>query len=81
MKASKVGVRGRVRSELTLDEWVERVGGPAKTAVLLGVHVATVNYWRTGHCYPRVEQMREIRRLSKGLVTYEAMIDRAGQRR
>jgi DNA-binding transcriptional regulator YdaS (Cro superfamily) len=76
MKASKVGDC----PGLTLDEWVVKIGGTPKAAKLIGVARATVNFWRAGHCYPRVDQMKRIRKLSRGLVTYEAMIDRAGRR-
>lgn len=59
---------------LTLRDWIIQTG-VGKVSKLLNVGESTVRHWRTGHCLPRTEQMREIKKLSKGLVTYESMID------
>lgn len=56
-------------------DWIE-AKGVAAVAERLRVSTKTVTNWRDGICDPRVDQMRQIRRWSKGLVTYEAIIDR-----
>jgi DNA-binding transcriptional regulator YdaS (Cro superfamily) len=55
--------------------WIDENGlhGVAK---LLKCHYNTVYYWRTGRWHPRPEQMREIKRLTKGKITYEDILDR-----
>jgi DNA-binding transcriptional regulator YdaS (Cro superfamily) len=59
---------------MTLKKWIEKNGAP-EIARLLGVLPATVNYWRRGESYPRVEQMREIKKITRGAVGYEQIID------
>jgi hypothetical protein len=61
---------------ISLSEWINEKGVET-VAGLLGVDPSTVRHWRRGHCYPRVDQMREIKRLSKGLVGYDEIIDGA----
>lgn len=56
-------------------EWVDATG-VEKIAEKLRVSTNTVRNWRQGVCDPRVEQMRQIRRWTKGAVTYESIIDR-----
>lgn len=59
---------------MTLDQWINKV--PQKTlAKKLGVNAATIHYWTIYSSLPRPEMMREIKRLSRGKVTYDSMIE------
>lgn len=62
-------------SPLSLQAWIDQEG-KAKVARLLNVTVMAVNHWRKGTAYPRVAQMRKIKRLSAGRVGYAQIIDR-----
>ena len=55
-------------------EWIDHVG-VRPLAKRLGVKESAVHHWKRGLCWPRVKQMQEIRRLSKGTVTYDHIID------
>jgi hypothetical protein len=55
--------------------WINETG-VYEVADLLGIRAATVFYWRQGKSMPKVSMMRAIRTLSKGVVSYEAIIDR-----
>lgn len=55
-------------------DWIDKKT-PVYVAKVLGVNVSTVSHWRNGHCYPRVEQMRTIKKLTRGAVGYEQIID------
>lgn len=65
---------------LTFDAWMTRLG-TQKVASLIGVNLVTVRYWRWRKTYPKVVHMRKIRKLTKGLITYEMIIDRAMPKR
>lgn len=60
---------------LTLKEWIYQVG-TKEAAKLLRVDPSAVRHWARGHCLPRDEQKRLIRKYSKGAVTYEEIIER-----
>lgn len=62
------------KQNVSLRDWINANGVQA-IAELLGVEDSAVRHWRRGHCLPRAEQMREIKRVSKGQVSYESMID------
>lgn len=64
----------RVR-KITFEKWID-LYGINTLASRLGVTVQTVYYWKLGHCDPRACYMRRIRKLSRGAITYEQMIDR-----
>ncbi len=59
----------------SFDEWIDKTG-LEQIAIKLGVKRITVWYWRSHRGYPKIDHMRAIRRLTKGAVTYEMMIDR-----
>jgi len=63
-----------MKQKISLKNWIDQEG-VHKIAHILKVEESTVRHWRRGHCLPRTEQMRTIRKLSKGLVTYETIID------
>lgn len=58
----------------TFITWIDEVG-IQELAEKLGIDPSTISHWRRGHCWPRVEQMRQIRKISKGRITYEDIID------
>lgn len=60
---------------LLFEDWINEYG-PDRLARVLNIHVRTVYHWREKHCDPRVEYMRIIKRLTKGKIGYEQMIDR-----
>lgn len=60
-----------------LSEWIELKGVPA-VAKLLKVDQNTVRYWRWGKTFPHPEQMRAIKKATKGQVGYDEIIDGPG---
>lgn len=62
-------------SRPSFTEWIDSVGIEV-LAAHLKVHPMTVRYWRAGRCDPKVDHMRRIKKLSRGLVGYEQIIDR-----
>lgn len=62
------------RKKLTFHTWIQDEGIDS-VAKLLGVTPGTVSHWRRGHCYPRVEQMRMIKEVTKGKIGYDDIID------
>jgi len=64
---------------LSFRAWID-AQGVETLARKFEVTKATIWNWRKGHCWPLVHQMRRIRKLSGGAVTYEMIIDRTGNR-
>lgn len=62
------------KNQITFKEWISEEG-PGKLSELLDVQVTTVRHWRTGHCLPRVDQMKQIKKLTKGRIGYAEIID------
>lgn len=54
--------------------WVDEYGA-AKLARRLGIDRSAVTHWRVGRNCPRPEQMHTIRKLSKGRVTCDHIVD------
>ena len=66
---------GKRRTQaITFKQWISEQG-PNKLSELLDVQVTTVRHWRTGHCLPQVDKMRAIKKLTKGMIGYEQIID------
>lgn len=63
-----------MKNKISLRDWIDREGA-ATLAEKLKVEVSTVRHWKSGHCLPSDKQKRAIKRLSKGEVTYDSMID------
>ncbi len=64
---------------MTLRAWVKEIG----IGVLyreLNVHPTTISYWIDGKSCPRAHHMVRIKKLSKGRVTYAAMIEPVAKR-
>ena len=59
---------------MSLKDWIKSKG-VRHVADLLNVNPNTVRYWAWGMTYPKTEQMREIKRITKGVVGYEQIID------
>jgi len=59
---------------MTLVEWIEKQGGPSKTARLLGCDKGTVSQWNRMQALPKDETKVKILLLSKGKVTFNDMI-------
>ncbi len=63
------------KKRISFVDWIEREG--VKTvAKRLGVDPFTVLHWKAGRHEPRVEHMRQIKRLTGGEIGYERIIDR-----
>ncbi len=63
-----------MKNKTTFSEWIGRVGIQTLTSQM-SVTETTVQNWKAGRCYPRVHQMRQIKRLSRGIITYDKIID------
>ncbi len=63
------------QKRITFDAWLDEMGA-VWVARKLKVHPHAVRLWRRKHNDPRVDHMRRIKRLTKGVITYEMMIDR-----
>lgn len=63
-----------MKRKISLRDWIDREGA-TKLAQKLGVEVSTVRHWRRGHCLPSDTQKRAIKRISKGEVSYDSIID------
>lgn len=62
------------RKPITLEAWIAEKG-VSHVAELLGVNPSAVRHWRLGNCRPNVTQMRAIKKITKGAITYEELID------
>lgn len=59
----------------TFAEWVDSIGIEV-LALKLKISTQSVKNWRRGISDPKVDHMREMRRLSRGAITYDVIIDR-----
>lgn len=59
---------------LSLKAWIKKIGR-IEVARLLGVTPMTVTHWRQGTAWPKVKQMQKIKKLTKGVVDYDGIID------
>lgn len=57
------------------EDWIDEYGID-RLAQHLGVNSSTVRNWRSLRCDPTVDAMRRIKKLTKGKISYDAMIDR-----
>lgn len=62
------------KPKLTLKDWIGKTG-TSEVAKILDVAESTVRHWQRGHCLPNDRQKHAIRRASKGLVTYDTIIE------
>lgn len=60
---------------MTFEEWIDQVTIRG-VAHKLNLHEMTVTNWRSGRNDPKVDHMRRIKRLTKGVIGYDQMIDR-----
>lgn len=65
----------RTKKPILFEDWIEDIG-PQKLAKKLHLDPMTINHWRAGRSDPRVVHMRKIKKISRGLISYEQMIDR-----
>lgn len=63
------------KNRITFEEWIERKG-VHWVAKQLGVTRFTVLGWKARRADPRVDAMRRIKRMTRGEIGYEQMIDR-----
>lgn len=62
------------KKKLSLKEWIDKEGA-SSLATKLGVNTSTIGHWRTGHSLPSDKQKRLIKRITRGRVGYEQIID------
>lgn len=65
------------KKKFTFASYIDEVG-IRTLAEALQVGEDSVRLWKTKKCDPRVDQMRRIKILSKGRITYDLMIDHRG---
>lgn len=63
------------KKKISFDAWIDKVG-VIWLARYLKVHPGAVRHWRTKLCDPRVDHMRRIKKLTRGRISYDMMIDR-----
>ena len=59
---------------MSLKDWIKKKGA-IEVARLMNCDKAGVYKWGRGHCLPKSSQMYRIKRLTKGAVTYDSMIE------
>ncbi len=59
----------------SLGHWIAEKGGRHAVAELLDVHESAIRHWLRLRNFPRPEQMAKIRKLSKGKVSFDEVID------
>lgn len=62
--------------QINFIDWLNLKGVQA-VSKMLDVNASTVRHWRLGNTYPRVEQMKKIKKLTKGQIDYVHIIDGA----
>lgn len=67
--------RASARRGPTFEDWIDHVGVDV-LAGILKVTRHTVLHWKAGRCDPRVDHMRRIKKMTRGVIGYEQMIDR-----
>lgn len=67
---------GSKKQKLLFEEWIDEVG-QEKLASILNVTKTTIGNWRAGRCDPRFTHMRAIKKLAKGRLGYDDIVDRA----
>lgn len=60
---------------ITFEEWIEKKG-VNKIAKHLGIHRATVLHWKAKRGNPKVEHLKKLKRLARGEIDYQQMIER-----
>ncbi len=62
------------QKRISFAEWIDREGVD-RLASRLKINRFTVLHWRAGRHHPRVEQMRILKKLSRGALTFDAIIE------
>ena len=62
---------------MTIQKWVQTIGGQDKAAKVLGVDRSTVSLWITQGVLPRPKTMIKIHKISNGKVSYKEMVTAA----
>lgn len=60
--------------KLTFKEWINK-HGTREIAKMLDVDPSAVRHWRDGFCYPTVKKMRIIKKITRGRIGYNQIID------
>lgn len=62
------------KKKLTLRDWIDHQGID-QVAKKLKATRATVRHWRRGYCLPKSDQMLKIKKLSRGRLTIDSMVE------
>ncbi len=62
------------QKRISFAEWIDREGVD-RLAKRLKINRFTVLHWRAGRHHPRVDQMRVLKKLSKGQLSYDDIIE------
>lgn len=57
-------------------DWIADYGR-VPLAKKLNVHPSNISHWISGLCYPKVRQMKALKRISRGRIGYEQILDGA----
>jgi hypothetical protein len=60
--------------KMSLVDWIVATG-PDKVAKRLGLHENTVLCWRRRHGLPTTKVMRKIKKITRGAIGYDQIID------
>lgn len=60
--------------QTALSKWINEIG-IKNLASKLDVTAGAVGHWRSGHALPQHEEMQKIKRMSRGQLSYDTMID------
>jgi hypothetical protein len=67
-------IMGKKQLDTSFEEWIKSVGF-TKISKLLEVNEETVKHWLAGRALPKARHMRRIKDVTKGLVSYAAIIE------
>lgn len=62
------------QKSITLQSWIKETGS-TEIAKTLDIDRSTVRHWKCGYGLPKAKQMLAIKRLTKGRLTCDAMIE------
>lgn len=62
------------RKRISFKKWINDVGHKELSRIFK-VNRSTISRWGAGLYYPRVDQMRKIKEMTKGAVDYDMIID------
>lgn len=65
-----------MKSNTSFIDWITKTG-PQKIATTLGVYESAVRHWKDGRVLPQARHMKMIKKLTKGKIGYNDIIEGA----